>query len=121
VCAQGIISGTLFSYVFLFSAGGSFASAIAMIAIHLLLKDSISAIGISLSGSMASSFAQLLLARVIIFGENAKFIAPILLFSGLLTGSLLGFFTEIFLQKSKWFKSLSQELVSANKNKEEKK
>lgn len=119
VVAQGIISGTLFSYVFLFSAAGSFSSALAMIILYELFGRrstteitnkrklfSVSAIGISLFGSLASTFAQLFLARFILFGENAKYIAPILLVSGLITGLLLGIFAELFMQKSNWFKGL---------------
>jgi heptaprenyl diphosphate synthase len=118
VLAQGIISGTLFSYVFLFSSGGSFASALAMMGLYALCGNhrrnrtnerkffSVSAVGITLFGSLASTFAQLFLARFILFGENAKYIAPILLVSGLITGLLLGIFAELFMQKSNWFKGL---------------
>lgn len=103
VLAQGIISGTLFSYVFLFSAGGSFASAIGMIFIHALFGKYTSAVGVSLFGAMLNNFAQLLLARFFLFGENAKYIAPILLLSGLVSGLLLGIFVELFMRKSMWF------------------
>lgn len=118
VLAQGIISGTLFSYIFLFSSGGSFASALAMMGLYALCGNhcrnetderklfSVSAVGITLFGSLASTFAQLFLARFILFGENAKYIAPILLVSGLITGLLLGIFAELFMQKSNWFKGL---------------
>ena len=111
VLTQGVISGTLFSYIFLFSAGGSFASVFAMLALFYLggtrtEKPVISAIGISLSGSLASTFAQLFLARFLLFGTNTKYIAPILLVSGLVTGCALGVFTELFIQKSKWFSSM---------------
>ena len=118
VVAQGIISGTLFSYIFLFSAGSSFASAIAMLGIFSFFGNhgekeserkffSSSAVGISLFGSLASSFAQLFLARFLLFGANAKYIAPVLLLSGLITGFSLGIFVEIFMQKSKWFREVS--------------
>ena len=113
IAAQGVISGTLFSYIVIFSAGGSFASALAMLGIHKAAKvlqmwntnerKLISAVGISLFGSLASTFAQLALARAILFGENTKFVAPVLLVSGLVTGFVLGVFAEIFMQKSKWF------------------
>ncbi|WP_294431058.1 Gx transporter family protein [uncultured Treponema sp.] len=116
VLAQGVISGTLFSYIFLFSAGGSFSSAIAMMGIYevfgkrdarkLTTKRKLycaSAVGISLFGSLASTCTQLLLAKFFLFGSNTKYVAPILLISGLLTGLLLGIFAELFIQKSKWF------------------
>ena len=127
VIAQGVISGTLFSYIFLFSAGGSFSSGIAMIAIFALCGNShgekeyrkiigerklfsVSAVGISLFGSLASTFAQLFLAKFFLFGENTKYIAPILLISGLVTGFLLGVFAELFMQQSKWFKEVKNEV-----------
>ena len=122
VIAQGIISGTLFSYIFLFSAGGSFSSAIAMMGLHALCGNhgnkitnerklfSVSAVGISLFGSLASTFAQLALARFFLFGANTKYIAPILLVSGLVTGLLLGIFAELFMQKSKFFREISTSL-----------
>lgn len=117
VLSQGVISGTLFSYIFLFSAGGSFASVLAMMGIYEIfgkrdVKGSVtnerklfcvSAVGISLAGSIANTFAQLILARFFLFGENTKYIAPILLVSGLITGFALGVFAELFMQKSKWF------------------
>ncbi|MBQ9281165.1 MAG: Gx transporter family protein [Treponema sp.] len=121
VVAQGIISGTLFSYVFLFSAAGSFSSALAMIILYELFGRrstteitnkrklfSVSAIGISLFGSLASTFAQLAMARFILFGSNTKYIAPILFVSGLVTGLLLGIFAELFMQKSVWFSELEK-------------
>lgn len=119
VIAQGVISGTLLSYIFIFSAGGSFASALAMMGIYEIFgkkdvrKDltnerkffHVSAVGISLAGSLANTLTQLILARFFLFGENTKYVAPILLISGLVTGLVLGVFTELFMQKSKWFKA----------------
>ena len=116
ILAQGVISGTLLSYIFLFSAGGSFSSALAMMVIYALFGNktnerklfSVSAVGISLFGSLASTFAQLILARFFLFGANVKYIAPILLVSGLVTGFALGLFAELFMKKSRWFKTVSE-------------
>lgn len=102
VIAQGVISGTLFSYIFLFSAAGSFSSAFMMILANSIFRSKISSVGISLSGALANNLAQLLVARFILFGQNARYIAPILLITGFVTGSALGIFTELFKQKSKW-------------------
>lgn len=111
VCAQGVISGTLLSYIFLFSAGGSFSSALAMMGICAIFRKTnerafVSAVGISLFGSFASTFTQLALARLFLFGANTRLIAPILLVSGLVTGLVLGVFAELFMQKSRWFRSV---------------
>lgn len=115
VAVQGIISGTIFSYIFLFSAAGSFSSAFVMILANAVFRSKISSVGISLSGALANNLAQLLLARFILFGQNAKFIAPILLITGFVTGTLLGIFTEFFKQKSKWLKLIRHpELVSGS-------
>ena len=116
VVLQGIISGTIFSYIFLFSGVSSFSSALAMQILFLITKGDnstnerkflkISAIGLSLIGSLASTFSQLFLAKFFLFGENTKYIVPILLVSGLITGLFLGIFSEIFIQKSKWFETV---------------
>lgn len=107
ILAQGILTGTLFSYIFLFSAGGSFASGLTMLTLYPLLKNHISAVGLSLAGALANTLIQILLAQYIVFGAAVRYIAPILLISGLVTGFLLGIFTERFMQKSLWFSSFS--------------
>lgn len=109
VIAQGVISGTILSYIFIFSSAGSFSAAIMMILAYSLFKSKISCLGISLAGAMANNAAQILAAEFFLFGSNAKFIAPLLLISGFITGTLLGIFTETFISKSKWYKLLSEE------------
>ncbi len=108
IIAQGIISGTVFSYVFIFSAAGSFSSALVMVLACSVFKSKISSIGISIAGALANNCAQLLIARFFLFGRNAKYIAPILLVTGFITGTVLGIFTEIFKQKSKWLKMVEK-------------
>lgn len=113
---QGIVSGTLFSYVFLFSAAGSFASGFAMLGVHRLLargrfaaKPAVSRVGISLAGALANSCAQLALARFFLFGAGTRYIAPLLFLSASVTGVSLGLITERFAQTSRWFRSLLRE------------
>lgn len=105
VLAQGFISGTLFSYIFVFSAAGSFASGLTMLFFFFLFGKSrhFSAIGLCLAGALGNNLAQLAVARLIIFGENTKFIAPVLLGSGLVSAVALGIFCNIFIANSKWF------------------
>ena len=110
VLGQGIISGTIFSYIFLFSAAGSFASGLMMMVLYALCKTYISAVGLSMAGALANNVAQLVLARYLLFGENARYIAPILLITGLITGCALGIFTEVFMRKSQWYASLSAQI-----------
>lgn len=108
---QGLISGTLFSYVFLFSAAGSSAAAVAMgILYYWYVRNKkwplVSLVGMSVAGALGNNGAQLLVARYLIFGTAAWYIAPVLLCSGLVTGLLLGLFAQKFISISRWYKSL---------------
>lgn len=111
ILLQAFISGTLISYVFLFSLAGSFASGIMIICLYALFKkfDVISFIGLSLAGALANNAAQILCAKYIMFGENVRYIAPLLLVSGLCTGLFLGIFAYLFEQKSHWYAECSSE------------
>lgn len=110
VLLSSIISGTTFSYVFLFSLASSFASALAVWCVwhlaagikHTLKTQNapVSCLGLCLAGSLASSLAQIAVARAVVFGANARYIAPLLLASGLVTALLLGIFANIYEQKS---------------------
>ena len=106
IMGQALITGTLFSYIFLFSAAGSLASGLTMLGVHQMLKERISCIGLSLAGDAANNIAQLIVARLILFGSATKYIAPILLISGAVTGLILGIFTQMFIERSKWFRGL---------------
>ena len=105
VVGMSIVSGTLFSYVALFSLCGTMIAAIAMRATRKLGKGAISLIGVSISGAMASNTIQMLMARYVIFGEAAWLIAPLFLTTGLITGTLMGFFAEFFAENSHWYAS----------------
>ena len=76
---QAFISGTFFSYIFVFSVAGSLASTFAMVLIYEICKHSgawqkgISFVGISVVGAFANNVAQILCARFILFGENTKY------------------------------------------------
>jgi len=109
VLGQALITGTLFSYVALFSLAGTALSA----AVMFLLRGSsrkglpgqkyrISLIGTGIAGAFVSNAAQLLLARYIIFGEGARYLAPPFLAAGIISGVLLGSFAEAFSVQSQW-------------------
>jgi heptaprenyl diphosphate synthase len=102
VIGQGLIGGTLVSYVFLFSAAGSFASAFAMLACRRLFGNSMSLVGVGVLGALFSNTAQILMARWLIFGEGAWLIAPPFLAIGTVTSVVLGIFAEQFAARSKW-------------------
>jgi heptaprenyl diphosphate synthase len=95
VVGQGLIGGTLFSYVFLFSAVGSFL-------IRRTLGKRISLVGVGVFGALFSNMAQIVLARYLIFGEGAWLIAPPFLALGTVTSVILGLFAEKFSATSRW-------------------
>jgi heptaprenyl diphosphate synthase len=103
VLGQALITGALFSYVFLFSLAGTFASALSMYTLRRLLGVRIGFIGISVTGALLSNAAQLGLARLFIFGDSVRYIAPPFLAVGLVTGIALGVFCEYFSRQSKWY------------------
>ncbi|MHC1693164.1 MAG: Gx transporter family protein [Sphaerochaetaceae bacterium] len=103
VLGQGLISGTIFSYVVLFSLGGTLASALAMYLLHRLGKRWVGMLGISMAGAMASNIVQLILSRYILFGKSAWLIAPPFLIMGLVTSIILGLFAQRFIDHSTWY------------------
>ncbi len=102
VLGQGIIHGTLVSYVFLFSLVGTLSSALVMYLLYRICGRRITFIGISAAGATVSNSSQLLLAGLLLFGRSAQLIAPPFLAVGLVTSVLLGLFTEQFAGKSRW-------------------
>ncbi len=106
VLGQALITGTIFSYIVLFSIAGTAASILAMLLTYNWLKKRVSLIGVSIAGAMASNSAQLLLSRYLLFGEAAKLIAPPFLIVGLITSVILGFFAQQFIAKSSWYKGV---------------
>lgn len=106
ITGQGLISGTLASYVFLFSAAGSFSSVLVMTLINRLPKRFISLIGVSICGAMAGNLVQLMLSVLFIFGESAWVIAPLFLAIGTVSSFFIGLFAKKFLEKSLWIDSL---------------
>jgi len=103
VVGMSIVSGTLFSYVALFSVAGTMVAALVMRGIRCAGKHSVSLIGVSIAGAIMSNAIQMVIARFVIFGEVAWLIAPIFLLTGLVTGTLLGFFAEFFAEHSTWY------------------
>jgi len=104
ILGQALITGTLFSYIFLFSLVGTTLSSLSMYILRRLLgRTRISFIGIGTMGAMISNIAQLGLARVFIFGNSVWYIAPPFLAAGVITGMVLGLFCEVFTRRSKWY------------------
>jgi heptaprenyl diphosphate synthase len=105
VLGQGIIGGTLFSWVFLFSLAGTFASAAVMYALRAVLgKKYVGFVGIGCAGAWASNSVQLVLARFLVFGPAVlRYLTPPFLASGLVTGIALGLIAEYFCRHSRWY------------------
>lgn len=113
VLLQGIVSGTLFSYIFVFSLAGSCASGFGMMLVYSIIKRThISWIGISLTGGLLNNAAQLICAKYIMFGDSVKYIAPVLLSISFVSSLLLGIFACSFESKSNWLKHLDDASVS---------
>jgi heptaprenyl diphosphate synthase len=106
VLGQAIVTGTLFSYVFLFSFAGSLVSALSMFALRRFPGPGhLSLAGIGVAGAVLSNGIQLVLARFLIFGAGIRFLIPPFLAAGLVTGFSLGLFCERFRVRSRWYSS----------------
>ncbi|MDR1956277.1 MAG: Gx transporter family protein [Treponema sp.] len=104
VVGQAIITGTFFSYIFLFSLAGTCSSAAVMYLLRRFLGPKrISFIGVSVLGALCSNGSQLVLARFFVFGGGIKFLVPPFLIAGIITGMSLGIFCETFTSRSRWY------------------
>ncbi|MDR0524452.1 MAG: Gx transporter family protein [Spirochaetaceae bacterium] len=105
ILGQAILSGTLISYVFVFSlAGGSISSGSMYLLRRILGSKRIGYIGVSVTGAFFSNWAQLLLAGFFVFGESVRFLIPPFLAVGTITGAALGLFCEAFTARSRWYR-----------------
>jgi len=110
VLGQGMVNGTMASYVFLFSLTGSVSSGIIMFLALRYLKPGVSFIGISVLGALISNMAQITLSITFIFGPSAWRIMPLFLGTGLVSGLFIGIFAQRFSEKSVWWKQLREAL-----------
>ena len=103
VFGMSIISGSLFSYIALFSLAGTLTAALAMWFARKAMGRWVSAVGVSIVGAVASNAIQMGIASLVVFGDAVRLLAPAFLVSGLVTGGLLGIFAEMFAAKSEWY------------------
>jgi heptaprenyl diphosphate synthase len=106
ILGQSLIQGSLFSFVFLLSFGGSLASGLVMLAARRMLQRSTSLIGISILGALASNLVQLTLARYLAFGRSAWMIAPPFLLVGLISSAVLGYLAQVYRNRSTWLRKV---------------
>jgi heptaprenyl diphosphate synthase len=109
VAGQGLVHGTVFSYIFLFSAAGSLTGGAVMLGMKTLGGTRVSPVGISAAGALGSNLMQLLLARLVVIGPGAMLIAPPFLAVGLISSLLLGVFAAAFVNRSRWFQRMRAE------------
>jgi heptaprenyl diphosphate synthase len=108
VVGQALITGTLFTYIFLFSLAGTLLAALSMYALRRAFGRRVSFIGVGTLGAMMSNITQMALAWFFILGESARFIAPFFFAAGLITGVALGVFCEAFTMRSQWYEALKR-------------
>jgi len=118
IAGQALISGTLFSYVFLFSLCGTTISSLLMYALRKCLgKKRISLVGVSAAGAMAFNAVTLIMAYYFVFGKSIRYAAAPILTLGIVTGTLLGFLCEYFIKCSKWYSNPDTQNVNEGINK----
>ncbi len=110
IVGQGFVQGTLLSYVVLFSAAGSIASAIVMLIVWRVLGGPLSLVGVSVLGGLASNAAQVAAARYVAFGPTAWLIAPAFFAIGTVSSALLGAFAQRFVRTSRWVAELGRQV-----------
>ncbi len=108
VVGQGLVNGTLASYVFLFSAAGSLASVTIMLMAHRFGRRRVTLIGVSVFGALASNAVQIALSVTFIFGETAWVIAPLFLGLGVASGFMVGLIAERFRARSRWLDGMKE-------------
>jgi heptaprenyl diphosphate synthase len=114
ILGQALISGTLFSYVFLLSLSGTTLSAAAMHFLRRIAPEKyMSLLGISVTGAVISSITQIALARLFILGPGAAYIMPPFLAMSIVSGTALGAFCERFAAKSRWYRDSPVEVSAA--------
>lgn len=106
VLGQAMLSGTMFSYIILFSFLGTFTSGSIMYFLNFVRKKNIlSFLGMSMFGAFASNITQFFLARFAIFGEGAYLILPPLFLISMFSSFVIGAFANSFYSSSIWYES----------------
>lgn len=104
ILGQALISGTLFSYIFLLSLSGTALSAAAMYLLRRAVSEKyMSLAGVSITGALVSNVTQVALARSFFLGPGALYIMPPFLAMGTVSGTALGLFCQHFTAKSRWY------------------
>ncbi|MBN2510773.1 MAG: Gx transporter family protein [Spirochaetales bacterium] len=105
VLGQGLIHGTLASYVLLFSFCGTFSSLFVMYGARRI--PGLSYLGVSVLGALVSNTVQIGLSLLLVFGTSAALIIPYFYTMGLLSGAGIGLFANWFTDGSAWYTALA--------------
>ena len=95
-----LVSGLLFSGVFgvLYSLAGGVLSIVIM---WILKKtDLFSIVGVSMAGGVAHNFGQILVAAILISDLRMFIYLPILMFSGIVSGIVIGYIAYYIINRS---------------------
>lgn len=94
-----LLAGLLFSGVFgtFYSLSGGILSILVMIGLKKLKCFSI--VGVSLAGGVTHNLGQLILASLIIENKKIFLYFPVLVFSGIITGVIIGFLAYFLIEK----------------------
>lgn len=108
VFVQGVISGTLLSYVFVMSFFGTFLSVIFSFAAYSLFfeKKMISFVGVCIFGALGNVLSQMFWCRIFFFGETARAVWAGIVVWGFAAGIMTGCFTKKFADCSQWYAGL---------------
>lgn len=101
---SSLVTGTIFSWIFLYSLTGSIVSGVVMLLFYNIFKKRISMIGVSLIGALANNLMQILMATLFL-GSGAKYIGIPILIIGFISGIVIGHTSNTFIQKSQWVRS----------------
>ncbi len=108
VLGQGLIQGTLFSHLILFSLGGTLSSGLTMMILYRLQIPKVSLIGISMVGALCGNLAQLFVAQIVLFGKDVWLMAPLFLGVGVITSVVLGVVALQFQSSSTWLQRMAK-------------
>lgn len=101
---SSLVTGTIFSWIFLYSLSGSMISGIIMLIFYKLLKHRVSMIGLSLLGALSNNLVQIFMATLFL-GSGAKYIGIPILITGFISGLVIGYLSNIFINQSIWIRS----------------
>ncbi|MDD3627261.1 MAG: Gx transporter family protein [bacterium] len=100
VITSGLVLGTIFSPAFFMSLSGTVLSIIIMFFIWKFFRRVFSLIGVSIIGSIAHNFGQLIIILIIMkFHKSIYLQIPFIILFGTISGFITGIITNSFLKK----------------------